>query len=78
MFAVGMSRAAFCAAAEMLLLLATLLVATVYCLPYVCMRHGLLLLAMHIPEQLVATFFLLWLFLTKKIKRVKKCDLFAR
>ena len=64
-FAVGMSRAACCAAAEMLLLLAALLVANVYCLLYICMRDGLLLLGMHIPERLAATCYLLWSFLTK-------------
>ena len=60
----------------MLLLLATLLAATAaYCLlhwllvlytfMYVCMRDGLLLLAMHVPERLVVTCYLLWSFLTK-------------
>ena len=48
----------------LLLLLATLLVATVYCLLYVC-EHGELLLAIHIPERLVAACYLLWTFLTK-------------
>ena len=74
-----MSRAicANCAAAEMLLLLATLLAATAaYCLlhcllllytaccTYVC-EYGLLLLTMHIPERLAATCYLLSSLLTK-------------
>ena len=69
----------------LLLLLATLLaatnccilfVATVYCFPYVC-EHGLLLLAIHIPEQLAAACYLLWYlrsFLTK-YKRLNKRDI---
>ena len=46
------------------LLLATLLAATVYCLPYVC-EYGVLLLAIHIPERLAAACFLLRSFVTK-------------
>ena len=45
-------------------LLATLLVATVYCLLYVC-EYGVLLLAKHIPERVPAAWYLLWAFLTK-------------
>ena len=45
-------------------LLATLLVATVYCLLYVC-EYGVLLLAIHVPERLAAARYLLWAFLTK-------------
>ena len=49
----------------LLLLLATLLVATaVYCLLYVC-EYGVLLLDTHIPERLAAACYLLWSFLTK-------------
>ena len=42
----------------LLLLLATLPVATVYCLLYVC-EYGVLLLAIHIPERLAAACYLL-------------------
>ena len=52
------------AAVYCLLLLATLLVATVYCLLYVC-EYGVLLLAIHIPERLAAACYLLWACLTK-------------
>ena len=48
----------------LLLLFATLLVATVYCLLYVC-EYGVLLLAIHIPERLAAASYLLWACLTK-------------
>ena len=48
------------------IVLAALLVATAYCLLlYACMRYGLLPLAMHIPERLAGTCYLLWSFLTK-------------
>ena len=47
----------------LLLLLAALLVATVYCLLYVC-EYGVLLLAIHIPERLAAACYSLWAFLT--------------
>ena len=48
----------------LLLLLATLLVATVYCLLYVS-EYGVLLLAIHVPARLAAACYLLWSFLTK-------------
>ena len=48
----------------LLVLLATLLVATVYCLLYVS-EYGVLLLAIHIPKRLAAACYLLWSFLTK-------------
>ena len=48
----------------LLLLRTTLRVATVYCLLYVC-EHGVLLLAIHIPERLAAACNLLWAFLMK-------------
>ena len=78
---VGMSRAACCAAAaaEMMLLIATLLaataaycimlaallVATVYCFLFVCMRYGLLLLPIHVAERFATTCYVLSSFLTK-------------
>ena len=85
--AVGTSRAACSAVAAAwctahcycCTLLAALVVATVYCLPYVC-ECGLLLLAIHIPERLAAACYLLWHsrpFLTK-YKRFKKRDILAR
>ena len=77
MLAVGTSRAACAAAAAAAacytarcyccIQLAALLVATVYCLLYMCMRYGLLLLAMHILERLAAACYLLSAFLTKYI-----------
>ena len=60
----------------LLLLLATLLVATAHCFMYVS-EYGVLLLAIHIPERLVAACYLLWSFLTN-IRRVKKRDIFPR
>ena len=47
----------------LLLLLATLLVATVYLLHV--SEYGVLLLAIHIPERLAAACYLRWSFLTK-------------
>ena len=47
-----------------LLLLATMLVATVYRLLYVS-EYGVLLLAVHIPERLAAACYLLWSLPTK-------------
>ena len=46
------------------LVLATLLVTTVYCLLIVC-EYGVLLLAINIPERLATALYLLRLFLTK-------------
>ena len=60
----------------LLLLLAIPLVVTVYCLRYIC-EYGLLLLAIHTPQRLAATCYLLWSFLTKE-NVVKKRDIFAR
>ena len=48
----------------LLLLLATLLDATVYCLLY-GREQGVPLLDIHIPERLAAACYLLWSFLTK-------------
>ena len=48
----------------MLLLLASTLVATEYCLLYVN-EYGVLRLAVHIAEQLAAACYLLWSSLTK-------------
>ena len=53
----------------LLLLFATLLVATVYCLLYVC-EYGVLLLAIHIPDRLAAACYLLGAFLTTYKKNV--------
>ena len=55
----------------LLLLLATLLVATVYCLLYV-REYGVLLLAIHIPERLATACYLLWAFLTQYMKDVSR------
>ena len=78
--AVGMIRAVGVAAAACYtgrcyccILPAAMLVATVYCLLYVC-EYGLLLLAIHIPERLAAACYLLWhlrSFLTKSKTRQK-------
>ena len=73
--AVGTSRAAYAAAGAACytarcyccVLLAALVVATVYCLLYAC-EHDLLLRAIHIPERLAAACYLrryLRSFLTK-------------
>ena len=70
--AVGTTRAAYAAAAcytarcyrILLAADATLPVAAVYCLVYVC-EYGVLLLAIHIPGRLAAACYLLWAFLTK-------------
>ena len=51
-------------AATALMLLASLLVDTVYCLLYV-IEYGVPLLAILIPERLTAACYLLWSFLTK-------------
>ena len=65
---VGTNRAACAAAAAAAcytarfyrgILLAALLVATVYCLLYVC-EYDLLLLAINIPERPAAACYLLW------------------
>ena len=61
MLAVGTSRVACAAACAAV---ATLLVATVYCLLNVC-EYSVLLLAIHVPERLAAACCLLWSFLTK-------------
>ena len=60
----------------LLLLLATLLVATVYCLLYAS-EYGVLLLAIHIPERLAAACYLLWAFLTKYKKDVSRNATFS-
>ena len=52
-------------------LLSALLVATVYCLLYVC-EYELLLLTIHIPERLAAACCLLW-YLRSLLTKTKAC-----